>query len=127
MQWARFRSNDGRTGVGGFDGKHIAEYAGDRFGAPPAPGRPVAGGSFALASPCAPSKIVALWNNFKALSIKLGKSPPSHPLFLIKPGTSVIGPDEPIRRPTGYTGKIAYEGELGIVIAGFCKDGSLKD
>ena len=122
MQWARFRSNDGRTGFGVFDGKHIAEHAGDMFGAPPATGRTVAGGSFALASPCAPSKIVALWNNFNELSIKLGKSPPSHPLFLIKPGTSVIGPNEPIRRPTGYTGKIAYEGELGIVVGKLCKD-----
>jgi 2-keto-4-pentenoate hydratase/2-oxohepta-3-ene-1,7-dioic acid hydratase in catechol pathway len=122
MLWARFRSNDGRTGFGVLDGEHIAEYDGDMFGAPPATGRMVAGGSFTLASPCAPSKIVALWNNFTALSIKLGKSPPSHPLFLIKPGTSVIGPNEPIQRPTGYTGKIAYEGELGIVIGKRCKD-----
>ncbi len=36
--------------------------------------------------------------------------------------TSVIGPNEPIRRPTGYAGKIAYEGELGIVIGRPCKD-----
>ena len=43
-------------------------------------------------------------------------------MFLLKPGTSVIGPGEPIRRPTGYTGKIAYEGELGIVIGRRCKD-----
>ena len=69
-----------------------------------------------------PSKIVALWNNFTALSVKLGKAPPSHPLFLIKPGTSVIGPNQPILRPAGYSGKIAYEGELGIVIGKLCKD-----
>jgi 2-keto-4-pentenoate hydratase/2-oxohepta-3-ene-1,7-dioic acid hydratase in catechol pathway len=75
-----------------------------------------------LLSPCTPSKIVALWNNFTALSLKLGKSAPKHPLFLIKPGTSVIGTNEPIRRPTGYTGKIAFEGELGIVIGRYCKD-----
>src|ERR1700686_2363702 len=122
MQWARFRSNDGRTGFGVFDGKHIAEYAGDMFGAPPATGRTVAGGSFALAGPRAPSQILALWNNLNELSIKLATPPPSHPLFLIKPGTSVIGPNEPIRRPTGYTGKIAYEGELGIVVGKLCKD-----
>src|SRR6202795_1869694 len=119
MQWARFRSNDGRTGFGVFDGKHIAEYAGDMFSAPPATGRTVAGGSFALASPCAPSKIVALWNNFNALSIRLGKSPPSHPLFLIKPGTSVIGPNEPIRSPTGNRGKLANKEELGLVARKF--------
>jgi 2-keto-4-pentenoate hydratase/2-oxohepta-3-ene-1,7-dioic acid hydratase in catechol pathway len=122
MRWARFRSNDGRTGFGVFDGEHMIEYGGDMFDTPRATGRTLAGGSFALASPCAPSKIVALWNNFTALSIKLGKAPSPHPLFLIKPGTSVNGPNEPIRRPTGYSGKIAYEGELGIVIGKRCKD-----
>jgi 2-keto-4-pentenoate hydratase/2-oxohepta-3-ene-1,7-dioic acid hydratase in catechol pathway len=122
MRWARFRSNDGRIGFGAFDGEQIAEYEGDLFGAARPTGRRIESGACTLLRPCMPSKIVALWNNFKALGLKLGKSAPTHPLFLIKPGTSVIGPDEPIRRPAGYTGKIAYEGELGIVIGRVCKD-----
>jgi 2-keto-4-pentenoate hydratase/2-oxohepta-3-ene-1,7-dioic acid hydratase in catechol pathway len=122
VQWVRFRSNDGRTAFGALDGEQIAEYEGDLFGASRPTGRTIARGSFTLESPCTPSKIVALWNNFHALRAKLGKSVPTHPLFLIKPGTSVIGPNVPIRRPTGYTGKIAYEGELGIVIGKPCKD-----
>jgi 2-keto-4-pentenoate hydratase/2-oxohepta-3-ene-1,7-dioic acid hydratase in catechol pathway len=122
VRWARFRSKDGRIGFGVFDGEHIVEHDGDMFGRSRRTGRCIASGEFTLQSPCTPSKIVALWNNFNALSIKLGKSPPSHPLFLFKPGTSVIGPDEPIRRPAGYTGKIAYEGELGIVIGKLCKE-----
>jgi 2-keto-4-pentenoate hydratase/2-oxohepta-3-ene-1,7-dioic acid hydratase in catechol pathway len=127
MQWARFRSNDGRIGFGAFDGEHIAEYEGDMFGAPQPTGRTFMRGAFTLESPCTPSKIVALWNNFHALKLKLGKSAPTHPLFLIKPGSSVIGPNAPIRRPTGYTEKIAYEGELGIVIGKLCKDVSPSD
>jgi 2-keto-4-pentenoate hydratase/2-oxohepta-3-ene-1,7-dioic acid hydratase in catechol pathway len=122
MQWARFRSEDGRIGFGVLDGTCIAEYEGDMFGVARPTGGTLARGEYTLHSPCAPSKIVALWNNFNALSMKLGKAAPAHPLFLIKPGTSVIGPDEPIRRPTGYAGKIAYEGELGIVIGRICKD-----
>jgi 2-keto-4-pentenoate hydratase/2-oxohepta-3-ene-1,7-dioic acid hydratase in catechol pathway len=122
MQWARFRSNDGRIGFGTFEDTHITEYEGDVFGAPRPAGRTLARGAFTLESPCSPSKIVALWNNFHALGLKLGKPAPTHPLFLIKPGTSVVGPNAPIRRPTGYTGKIAYEGELGIVIGKPCKD-----
>ena len=120
--WARFRSSDGRMGFGVLDGEYIAEYEGDLFGAARPAGRSIARGACTLQSPCVPSKIVALWNNFKALSVKLGKAAPAHPLFLIKPGTSVIGPNEAIRRPTGYPGKIAYEGELGIVIGKLCKD-----
>jgi 2-keto-4-pentenoate hydratase/2-oxohepta-3-ene-1,7-dioic acid hydratase in catechol pathway len=127
MQWARFRSNDGRIGFGTFEDGQIAEYEGDMFGAPRPVGRTLARGEFTLESPCIPSKIVALWNNFHALRLKLGKSAPTHPMFLIKPGTSVIGPNTPIRRPTGYTGKIAYEGELGIVIGKLCKDVPLSE
>ena len=127
MQWARFRSSDGRIGFGAFEDGRIAEYEGDMFGAPRPAGRILARGEFTLESPCAPSKIVALWNNFHALRLKLGKAVPAHPMFLIKPGTSVIGPNTPIRRPTGYTGKIAYEGELGIVIGKLCKDVPLSE
>jgi 2-keto-4-pentenoate hydratase/2-oxohepta-3-ene-1,7-dioic acid hydratase in catechol pathway len=121
-RWARFRSNDGRIGFGALDGGQIAEYEGDLFGAARPTGRRIERAACTLLSPCVPSKIVALWNNFKALALKLGKSAPTHPLFLIKPGTSVIGPDQPIRRPAGYAGKIVYEGELGIVIGRACKD-----
>jgi 2-keto-4-pentenoate hydratase/2-oxohepta-3-ene-1,7-dioic acid hydratase in catechol pathway len=121
-RWARFRSNDGRLGFGVFEETRILEYQGDLFAEARPTGRTFAQEAFTLQSPCAPSKIVALWNNFNALRLKLGKSAPTHPLFLIKPGTSVIGPDEPIKRPTGYAGKIAYEGELGIVIGKHCKD-----
>jgi 2-keto-4-pentenoate hydratase/2-oxohepta-3-ene-1,7-dioic acid hydratase in catechol pathway len=121
-RWARFRSNDGRIGFGTFEETHIREYEGDIFGEARPTGRCFAQGEFMLQSPCAPSKVVALWNNFNALAAKLGKAAPTHPLFLIKPGTSVIGPNEPIRRPAGYAGKIAYEGELGIVIGRPCKD-----
>ena len=127
MQWARFRSNEGRTGFGVLEDGHITEYEGDMFGTPRPAGRAVARGAFTLESPCRPSKIVALWNNFHALKSKLGKSAPTHPLFLIKPGTCVIGPVEPIRRPSGYAGKIAYEGELGIVIGRLCKNISPQD
>lgn len=122
VRWARFQSADGRGGFGVFEDGHILEYTGDLFDSPRPTGRTIAAGTFTLQSPCSPSKIVALWNNFNALCVKLGKQTPVHPLFLIKPGTSVIGPGDAIRRPASYAGKIAYEGELGIVIHRRCKD-----
>jgi 2-keto-4-pentenoate hydratase/2-oxohepta-3-ene-1,7-dioic acid hydratase in catechol pathway len=122
LRWARFRSHDGRQGFGTVEEGLLAEFEGDPFAAPRATGRTLPPGSYKLLAPCTPSKMVALWNNFGALAAKLGKQPPQHPLFLIKPGTCIIGPDQPIRRPTGYAGKIAYEGELGIVIGRRCRD-----
>jgi 2-keto-4-pentenoate hydratase/2-oxohepta-3-ene-1,7-dioic acid hydratase in catechol pathway len=120
-RWARFRTKD-RAGFGVLENDGILEYDGDMFDAPRATGRRLGMDAFTLLSPCAPSKIVALWNNFHALAAKIGKPAPSHPLFLIKSATSVIGPLEPIRRPAGYAGKIVFEGELGIVIGKRAKD-----
>jgi 2-keto-4-pentenoate hydratase/2-oxohepta-3-ene-1,7-dioic acid hydratase in catechol pathway len=119
---SRFRTSDARVGFGVVVLDHIEECAGDYFTSPTPTGASVALSEVTLLSPCTPSKIVALWNNFHALAAKLGKPVPEHPLFLIKPGTSVAGPGEAISRPSGYGGKIAFEGELGIVIGRQCKD-----
>jgi 2-keto-4-pentenoate hydratase/2-oxohepta-3-ene-1,7-dioic acid hydratase in catechol pathway len=121
-RWARFRAADGHIGFGVLDEQGIAEHQGTLFEQPIASGSRVPNGSFSLLSPCAPSKIIALWNNFHALAVKLGKKAPSHPMYLIKPASSVAGPGQAIRRPLAYAGKIAYEGELGIVIGRPCKD-----
>ena len=109
------------------DGGDIVEHEGDMFGSPQATGARFAAGTFRLLAPCTPSKLVALWNNFGALAAKLGKQAPAHPLFLIKPATSIIGPEDAIRRPSGYAGKIVFEGELGIVIGRRCKDVAVAD
>jgi 2-keto-4-pentenoate hydratase/2-oxohepta-3-ene-1,7-dioic acid hydratase in catechol pathway len=120
--WVRFQYADGTVGIGTLSGtERIAVHAGALFDAPQPTGASVEIGSVKLLAPCEPSKIVALWNNFHALAAKLGKSTPAHPLFLIKPSTSVIGPAQPIERPRGYTGKIAFEGELGIVVGRSCR------
>lgn len=120
--WARFRTREGREGFGQLAEGEIDEHAGDLFATAQSIGTRVALHDVTLLVPCRPSKIIALWNNFYALAAKLGKAAPAHPLFLLKPASCVIGPDEPIHRPRSYHGKIAYEGELGIVIGRQCKD-----
>jgi 2-keto-4-pentenoate hydratase/2-oxohepta-3-ene-1,7-dioic acid hydratase in catechol pathway len=121
-RWARFRTNTAQVGFGLLENGHIVEYEGDMFGARRPTGRMLGEGAFTLLCPCEPSKIVALWNNFHALAAKIGKQAPLHPLFFIKSGTAVIGPNETIKRPSSYAGKIVFEGELGIVIGKHCKD-----
>jgi 2-keto-4-pentenoate hydratase/2-oxohepta-3-ene-1,7-dioic acid hydratase in catechol pathway len=120
-QWARFRTKSG-IGFGTLEDGSILEHEGDMFEAPRATGRSLGMDTVTLLSPCVPGKIVALWNNFHALAAKIGKAAPAHPLFFIKSATSVVGPGEPIKRPTGYSGKIVFEGELGIVIGKRAKD-----
>jgi 2-keto-4-pentenoate hydratase/2-oxohepta-3-ene-1,7-dioic acid hydratase in catechol pathway len=121
-RWVRFRTGDGHVGFGTLHGDHVVEHSGELFASSGPTGRSLPADTVTLINPCQPSKIVALWNNFHALSAKLGKAAPNHPLFLIKPETCVIGPAEAIRRPLAYPGKIAFEGELGIVIGRRCKD-----
>src|ERR1700681_3517873 len=112
-QWARYRAADGRLGFGTLEAERIVEHEGNLFEEPRPTGSTIRMDAVMLLSPCAPSKIVALWNNFHALAAKLGKQAPVHPLFLIKPASSAAGPGDPILRPASYRGKIAYEGELG--------------
>jgi 2-keto-4-pentenoate hydratase/2-oxohepta-3-ene-1,7-dioic acid hydratase in catechol pathway len=125
--WIRFRLAHGHNGFGVLEDNRVTEYEGDMFGDAVPSGNVFSFDDVTLLSPCIPTKVVALWNNFHALSEKLGKAAPSHPLFLIKPPMSVIGPGEPIRRPRGYSGKIAYEGELAIVIGQRCSNVSVEE
>ncbi|MDR5739877.1 MULTISPECIES: fumarylacetoacetate hydrolase family protein [unclassified Caballeronia] len=127
--WIRFRDGDGRIGFGTLDphSGRVVQHDGALFDRPRPTDITFAADDLTLLAPCEPSKIVALWNNYYALSQKLDKAPPQHPLFLIKPPMSVIGPNEAIRRPRSYHGKIAYEGELGIVIGKTVSGASVEE
>ena len=54
-----------------------------------------------LLSPVIPrSKIIGVGRNYADHASELGNEVPHQPLLFVKPNTSVIGPDEPIVRPT---------------------------
>ena len=72
-------------------------------------------GEVRLLMPTQPSKVIALWNNFKALGDKLQLPVPVEPLYLLKSPNSWLNPGGVIRMPS-QEGKIVFEGELGIVI-----------
>ncbi|RZF26304.1 FAA hydrolase family protein [Paraburkholderia sp. UYCP14C] len=118
--WMRFMSGDGGIVFGRVEGTYLHEY--ESLAQPVPTGAVLSLRALTPLAPCAPGKIVALWNNYHALAAKLDKPVPTHPLFLMKPAESVIGAGEPIRRPRHYAGKIVYEGELGIVIGQRCRD-----
>lgn len=114
--WARFQTSEGNVGFGTVENGTITEFSGDMYNNPTATGKTFAESDVKLLVPNEPTKIIALWNNFHALGEKLGKAAPEHPLFLMKPLTSLNAQGEDIKRPAAYDGKIAYEGELCIVI-----------
>ena len=118
VSWVRFML-DGATGFGTLDDATITVHDGDMFGAARPSGRRVALADVKLLTPTAPTKIVALWNNFLALAQKQNLPDPAEPLYFLKAPNSWLNPGEPIRHPGGDA-KVVFEGELGIVIGKRC-------
>ena len=118
-RWVRFR-RDGRDFFGRLEDETIAVHDGDLFANPRATGETVALSAVKLLTPTQPTKMVALWNNFRALAAKLGNAIPPEPLYLLKAPNSFLAHGEVIRKPASYEGKVVYEGELGVVIGKRC-------
>ncbi len=113
--WIRY-SQRGEAGFGQLTGDRIRVFEGEMFGTMVESGEIVPLADVNVLTPCQPTKMVALWNNFRALAEKLGQSIPPEPLYFLKGNNAFHPHGEPIRVPPAYTGKVVYEGELGIVI-----------
>jgi 2-keto-4-pentenoate hydratase/2-oxohepta-3-ene-1,7-dioic acid hydratase in catechol pathway len=115
MRWMRF-ALEGRTGFGAVDGDTVQVHEGDLFGShrPTGERLPLAG--LTWLAPCEPRQVLALWNNFRAAAERNGWAPPVDPLAFGKSVHSVIGHEQPIPVPPADVGRVAYEGELALVI-----------
>jgi 2-keto-4-pentenoate hydratase/2-oxohepta-3-ene-1,7-dioic acid hydratase in catechol pathway len=69
-----------------------------------------------------PSKVVAIGRNYAEHAKEMGHEVDDVPVVFLKPSTSVIGPGESIRYPTGVSSQVDYEGELAVVIARLCRE-----
>jgi 2-keto-4-pentenoate hydratase/2-oxohepta-3-ene-1,7-dioic acid hydratase in catechol pathway len=118
--WIRF-NQAGNPGFGTLEGDRVRVYEGNMFAEPEATSVTHALCDVRLLAPTRPSKVIALWNNFRALGERLKLTAPAEPLYLLKAPNSYLDPGEPIRKPPG-DGKVAFEGELGIVVGKTCKE-----
>ncbi len=114
-QWLRFQYQ-GKSGLGQLQGEQIAVYSGDLFHHPKATGETLKLADVVIDIPCTPSKMVAMVDNFHALVTKLEHAVPAEPLYFLKGNNSFLAANQVIRTPKSYSGKVVYEGELGIVI-----------
>jgi 2-keto-4-pentenoate hydratase/2-oxohepta-3-ene-1,7-dioic acid hydratase in catechol pathway len=117
--WVRFEGGFGTLSDG-----MVVPHEGDMFGECSPSGEPVALADLALLPPCMPGKFICLWNNFHALAARLGQTAPQTPLYLLKANSAILAPGGTIRLPAAYSGKVTYEGELGIVIGRICSGAS---
>ena len=118
--WMRYEVN-GKAGFGVLEGEHIAACLGDMFGVYKRTGELLLLSSVTSLIPCVPSKLIGLWNNYRAQAAKQGLSMPEEPLWFIKAASSYCAHGQPFTVPTSYNGRVVYEGELGLVIGKTCK------
>jgi 2-keto-4-pentenoate hydratase/2-oxohepta-3-ene-1,7-dioic acid hydratase in catechol pathway len=114
-RWLRFTTG-GTSGFGTLDGDTVHVHRGDMFGASEPTGEQLAVAGLTWDTPCAPTKMVALLNNFHASLKKANKPAPAEPLFFLKAPNTFCAHHAVIAPPRSYTGRILYEGELGVVI-----------
>jgi 2-keto-4-pentenoate hydratase/2-oxohepta-3-ene-1,7-dioic acid hydratase in catechol pathway len=125
QQWVRFLEGD-TVRFGTLEGERVRVWHGNMFEYPQRGDRTIALADVHLLTPVQPTKVIALWNNFKALGEKLNLSVPAEPLYLVKTPNSYLEPGGTIRHPGGGA-KVVFEGELGIVIGKTCKQVAERD
>lgn len=116
MKWLRF-VHEGQARCGTLeDETQVHLHTGDLLQAPQPTGARLPLDGLALLPPVQPGKLLGLWNNFRAAAQKNGWAEPAEPLYFLKSPGSVVGPGAPIPVPVAYDGRVAYEGELAVVI-----------
>jgi 2-keto-4-pentenoate hydratase/2-oxohepta-3-ene-1,7-dioic acid hydratase in catechol pathway len=122
MKWLRYKPKGGAAGPAGpegfglLDGDRVQVHAGSMFNAARPSGETLALADLDLLAPCRPGKIIGLWNNFRAAADKNGWATPAEPLYFMKSPGSLAAPGQAIVVPASYDGRVAYEGELAVVI-----------
>ncbi|MES2979019.1 MAG: fumarylacetoacetate hydrolase family protein [Pseudomonadota bacterium] len=124
--WFSF-TREGEAGFGVVEGERVHVHTGDLFNGPSPTGEYFALTDLQPALPCQPGKFIGLWNNYHAQAAKQGLAIPEEPLYFLKPSSSYLAHGRDIVMPRHYTGRVVYEGELGLVIGKRCSSASLED
>ena len=72
-----------------------------------------------LLAPVRPSKIVCVGRNYREHAAELGNEVPAEPLIFFKPPSSLLAPEQQIRRPK-FSQRVDFEGELAVVVGRTC-------
>src|SRR5215831_14498656 len=104
MRIARIAHSDGVAFAAlerGEDGVDTAvEIAEHPFGEPNFTGRRWPLPDVRLLAPILPTKIIGIGRNYAAHAEEMGDRPPDHPIMFLKPNTTVVGPNVPIKLPS---------------------------
>src|SRR5260370_3436686 len=112
-QWIRFERN-GRLEFGTLQNGEIVWHKGDMFAGASPSGERVRLSDVRVSTPCDPSKMICLWNNFHQLAAKNDFKGPADQLYFLKAPNPYHPPAKPIPPPQSYDEQIIYEGGLGV-------------
>ena len=125
-KWIRVKHNEDIK-FGTLDNDQISVHTGDMFDGPTPTSESIPLASVEVLTPCLPTKIIGLWNNFGAAAAKNGLDRPPEPLYFYKPPSGILAPGGTIVRPESYDDSVIFEGELGVVIGRRCRDVSMAE
>jgi 2-keto-4-pentenoate hydratase/2-oxohepta-3-ene-1,7-dioic acid hydratase in catechol pathway len=79
-----------------------------------------------LLAPVKPGKVLCVGRNYAAHAKELGNEVPKEPLLFLKPGSSVIGPNQAVVLPP-QSQRVEHEIELAVVIGRALKNASPEE
>jgi 2-keto-4-pentenoate hydratase/2-oxohepta-3-ene-1,7-dioic acid hydratase in catechol pathway len=126
MKWLRY-SHQGQVGLGQLVGDTLHVHQGSVFENPQPTGFTLPLSDLEILAPCQPTKVLALWNNFKAAAEKNGWSAPTEPLYFLKSPNSFSHHLQAVIRPQQDVGRVVPEAELGIIIGRRGRDIPLEE
>ncbi|MDM7883960.1 MULTISPECIES: fumarylacetoacetate hydrolase family protein [Curtobacterium] len=128
MKIARFSSTGEDPRYGILDERDLVVLAGDpMYQGFETTGERVPLADAKLLAPVIPrSKVIGVGLNYAEHASEMDERSGDDPVVFLKPNTSVIGPDEPVRLPADV-GRVDHEGELAIVIGSLAKNVRRED
>jgi len=114
-RWVRY-THGGAPGFGTVEGDEVHVHQGSMYDAPQPTGARLPLEGLSLLPPSSPGQIIGLWNNFRAAAEKNGWAAPAEPLYFLKSPHSAAAHGQAIPAAPPEVGRVAYEGELAVVI-----------
>lgn len=121
MKIVRFKNTNGKIDYGWIHQEKIGLIQGEPFGEFRRFEATQLLSEVSLLIPCAPSKIIAVSNNYLEHAAEMDSELPTYPQIFLKPPSALITNGEPIVLPS-QSSRIEHEAELAIVVGKRSKD-----
>ncbi len=121
MKIVRFKNTNGKIDYGWIHQEKIGLIQGEPFGEFRRFEATQLLSDVSLLIPCAPSKIIAVSNNYLEHAAEMDSELPTYPQIFLKPPSALITNGEPIVLPS-QSSRIEHEAELAIVVGKRSKD-----